>query len=1068
MGDRALVGADFARKSAVELIAFLAMTERRRLPKEQIMEALWPDLSPAAGTNQLNKAASYARNAIEDKRAVVVENGVMSLFPDATVRIDARDVLDVDTSDEQAVDTVLGHSTGRLLPDWPYAEWTIEPRRTLHLFVLGLLRQRSRWHEILRIDSLDEGAHLALMSAAMERGDRDDVLRRFEHLEQLLEVELGVGPSVGALALRDEALAADPTKPASPPISGLRSFMLVGFDGGSEGDAVRAVLGGTIFEDDNEHIWATFTTASEAIGAAIECQRRAGDATAIRIGLDLDEAERRGDQWHGPVLTRLGEMAKAAWGGQIVCTSVIAEMAAANQSHSVRSLDLGVYRLPGVTPVRLHRLVSDQIANRESPLRALRGGSRHELVVPEQLFGREDEWHQLLDHLTTHRHVTIVGPGGCGKTHLAKHLAAHLHSTLAGGAWICELGSISEGSAVAQVVLSTLGGHVHSDASVLESIARTIGDAEVVLVIDNCEHVVDEVNALCQELLAVAPSARLLATSRQPIGGTAEQVFTLGQLTRDAAVELFVAEAKRQGVTVAPGLAAVDRICHRLDDLPLAIRLAAARSSALEVDAIESLLEDRFTHLTAPDHAALAHHQTLRAATSWSFDALPPEAQQVLGAVSVFANRFTLEAATGVCAHHGQEDQFVGWLQELVRRSLVVRPGRDGSYRLLESVRVFARETQGFSPDTAARYVKFFATRAQTLAALIEADSRAAVSRFDDDWEDLRQALVTANESGLTAEVHRLLAGCTNLSILTQKAEVFDWCESFLVRPESNAISPVHAEALLAWSYWLAVRGDPIEARHLAELARHAMPGGAAPQWVLGFVDYSVGAEGHGREWFAAAGYGRDPDAVISQIGGLVQLAVLDSIAGADIADIVGRLEVLTLGGGAYQESSFLLAQAMHQAMADPTTALETFEACIALAESCDLLIISATARSARAFTLLLSRPLPEAYVGLQSALEWSASRGMWSWTIADFPTAAGALELGGQPRVATLLLSARSATRFDVGIGSELVGLQIEGLRTNHPDDFDQWWEQGQLLSPDNATRLALSSLASSAQPAL
>lgn len=1089
IGERAISGDDFQRRSAVELVALLALSEQYRLPKEQIVDALWPDLSLDAGANQLNKASTYARNAFGERAAIVLKNGVVSLFPTATLTVDYHRLLNVDLQDQQAIDEVLTEHPGQLLPDWPYTDWTAEPRRAAHRFRLDLLRQRSRWDEILLLEPLDEGAHMALMAAALERGNRDDVMRRFERLEQLLEEELGIGPSTAAKAIRDEAMQGSSGSADSVAVSGLRSFISVGLeettdsgerstktmpdvikahDGMIEGIVER--LGGTICAEDKHRFLAMFTSASNAISAAVECQRSTqgqawpdGDRPGIKIALDLGEAERRDGVWSGPVLTRLDQMTAAAWADQIICSTTIAEMAAFHGHDDVRSADVGIHRLPGVAPTRLHRLIAEGITDRQTPLRAARSGGRAQIVDQGQLFGRENEINELLDQLAAGRLVSIVGPGGCGKTHLAKHLAAQIHPTLTGGAWMCELSAVTDGAAIGQVILSSLGGHLHSDATIIESIARTVGESEVLLVIDNCEHLGDAVRVVCEELLSLTPTLRLLATSRQPVDLPEERVFALGQLTRSAAIELFVAQAKRTGAAIEPDSAVIDRICERLDDLPLALQLAAARTAALDLETIESLLEDRFAYLTTKHQSGPAHHQTLHAAISWSFDALTPETKDVLAALSVFAGRFKLQTATSVCAEHGEEHRFVERFEELVRRSLIVRPDRNGSYRLLASIKLFAEQTLPISQEPAVRHLEFFSARAQQSRDLMNTALQTAFARFDEDWDDLRQALGNAGELGRPAEAERIIAGCATFSILTQATELSEWCDAYL--NENDGLSDereprTRAEALLGWSYWLAARGKTVQAKTLGDAALKLVPGSAIAQWVLGFVDYSAGASDHGRSWFSAAGDGTHPDEAISQVGGVAQLVVLDAIAGNDVSPLLQRLELAAADGGVYQQACYLLARAMHLTMTDPAAALTAFDECTSLAERHDLLVISATARSARAFTLLLSRPLSEAYEGLRSTMEWSSNRGMWSWTIGDFPTAAGALELGGEPRVATLLLSARSASRFDVGIGSQLVDLQIEGLRAAHPADFETWWQQGKQLSPSGATRLAITSL--------
>ncbi len=199
----------FERAAAAELVQLLALSERRRLPRDQVIDALWPDAAPSTASNNLSKASSYARRALGDKSAIVVGGGVVALFPGVEVDVDVHRVLTVDPGDGEAVDRVLAADVGELLPDIPYAEWTIEARARLRLRLLDLLRARDRWLDVLRLDPADEEANVALMTAAIEDGDREGVLRRFEELERVLADELGVVPSQAAVEVRDRALAID-------------------------------------------------------------------------------------------------------------------------------------------------------------------------------------------------------------------------------------------------------------------------------------------------------------------------------------------------------------------------------------------------------------------------------------------------------------------------------------------------------------------------------------------------------------------------------------------------------------------------------------------------------------------------------------------------------------------------------------------------------------------------------------------------------------------------------------------------------------------------------------------
>src|SRR5215210_5399636 len=326
--------------------------------------------------------------------------------------------------------------------------------------------------------------------------------------------------------------------------------------------------------------------------------------------------------------------------------------------------------------------------------------------------GREKELAEVKRLLESTRLLTLTGSGGCGKTRLALAVARELAEGFEDGVWVVELAPLADPTLVPQAVASTLGVREQPGRSLTETLSDYLGSKKVLLVLDNCEHLVEACAELAEALLRSSPELRVLATSREALGITGEVAWLVPSLSlpdlrrlpdieslpQYEAARLFVERAaavKPSFTLTEQNAVAVAQVCYRLDGIPLAIELAAARAKVLSVEQIADRLEDSFGLLSAGGRTAMPRHRTLHATMDWSHELLPEEEQILFRRLSVFAGGFTLDAAEAVCAGEELErDEVLESLSHLVDKSLVImrEVGGEGRYRLLETVRQYARE----------------------------------------------------------------------------------------------------------------------------------------------------------------------------------------------------------------------------------------------------------------------------------------------------------------------------------------------------------------------------------------
>jgi predicted ATPase/class 3 adenylate cyclase len=663
-------------------------------------------------------------------------------------------------------------------------------------------------------------------------------------------------------------------------------------------DAIAA-HGGTLVKGTGDGLHAAFARATDAVHAALAAQRalqaEPWDAFAyadspqsktqnpkskielrVRMALHIGVSDERNGDYFGPAVNRAARLLAVGHGGQILLSHAMCDVVRDHLPPGAALHDLGAHRLKDLS--RKEQISQLTVADLPADFPPLASLSERRHNLPTQLtsfVGRENELAAITRLLDGTHLLTLTGPGGTGKTRLSLQVAAELILTpnpspmamgegsktpapprvpqrergsggegrFPDGAWLVELAPLADPALVPQAVASALDLREDAGRPLLNTLTDFLRGKDLLLIIDNCEHVVDACAQLAETVLRACPRVRILASSREALGIAGEVAWRVPSLatpdprrlppietlTQYEGVRLFVerAAAVLPGFTVTNANApAIAQVCARLDGIPLALELAAARVNVLRVEQIAARLDDRFRLLTGGSRGAVPRQQTLRALIDWSYDLLAESERLLLQRLAGFAGGWALEAAEAVCAGGSlNQDDVLGVLTQLVNKSLVVaerEQSQETRYRLLETIRQYALERLAASGEADAvrrRHADYYVALAEAAEPHLRSREQGAwLDRLEVEHDNLRAALGWALAGGdleTGARIAIALAGPDWLggfwNVPGYWNEGLRWLEAVLA--QRDALSPGHrARALLLVAFYQgALHGGPWE-----------------------------------------------------------------------------------------------------------------------------------------------------------------------------------------------------------------------------------------------------------------
>jgi predicted ATPase/DNA-binding SARP family transcriptional activator len=844
------------------LLALLLLSANRVVSAERLIEELWAGRPPAG-------AAKTLRSYVSRLRAAVGAQVVRSRAPGYLVEIDPEQLdacrferlLDEGRNARARGDAAeaaaclreglaLWHG-GALadLSDEPFAG--VEAGR---LEELRLVATEERVEADLACGRHDElvaelEALLAeqplrerlwgqLMTALYRSGRQADSLAAYQRARSLLADQLGIetGEELRALEqkiLRHELEAATPPTPGLP--SGTVTLLFTDIEGSTRllhelGEGYTDVLaehrrllrevfsrhGGVEVGTQGDGFFLAFVRASDAVAAAREAQEAlATGLVRVRMGIHTGEPALTEEGYVGVEVHRAARIMAAGHGGQVLLSQATRELLDA----TVDVRELGEHFLKDLPEsLRMYQLGDGDFP----PLRTL-----HRSNLPVQLtsfVGREQELEELVRLLPETPLLTLSGVGGCGKTRLALEVAGSVLSRFRDGVLLVELAGLKNPEFVPDAVGGAFSARERAERPVVEPLAERLRSQALVLVLDNCEHLLEACAELAGQLLSVCPQLRILTTSREPLAIPGERVYRVPPLSvaepgeeMDAAasdaVRLFVERASAAGwepdwspVT----LATVASICRELDGLPLALELAAARTHVLSVEEIADRLDDRFRFLRYWRRSPEPRHETLGATMAWSHDLLSDVERALLRRLSVFAGGFTLDAAAAICLDDDM-DAALELLTRLVEGSLVLTDAVDGKtrYRMLETVRHYAAERlaeAGETEETRGRHAAYFLELAERVGSweVIDVHPWGPWSTTLEEGDNLRSALSWYVDRGAADSSLRFVCWLRSYWGSTDRiAEGLRWCERALAltgeRDAKSLAQALYAAGTLSW-----------------------------------------------------------------------------------------------------------------------------------------------------------------------------------------------------------------------------------------------------------------------------
>ncbi len=536
----------------------------------------------------------------------------------------------------------------------------------------------------------------------------------------------------------------------------------------------------TVMEDNGGHVFSTagdafaiaFEEGGDAITAGIAVQLALlaatwpGPVIKVRIGIHTGEAQERNGDYFGPVLNRAARIMSAGHGGQILLSSTTAHAPGVDRAALG---DLGTHHLKDLAePEHVFEVRHPDLPIVSEPIRTVDPRRDNLPDYLTSFIGRQAELDELAELIANNRLVTLTGVGGTGKTRLAIEAARQAATVMPDGAWVVELAPLTNPQFVVTAIGEIWGLRPGEGATIEEVVTRYLWPRELLVVVDNCEHLLDGAAEATKLLLDSCPKLRIVATSRESLGIPGESIVRVPSLGLPAAAaqvgdseaaRLFLdrARAVRSGFEpTTEDLAVVDRICSRIDGIPLGLELAAARLRSLSPLELADRLDESFRILSGSAKAALPRQQTLHATIDWSYDLLKPEERTIFRRLAVFAGGLDVAAAEAVCVGDEVEAwQMVDLLDSLVDKSLVIasHDAEAGTrYQLLEPVREFALERLGESNETEqlrSRHAHHYVAVAAAASPSLRGPEQVTwMRRIDRDYDNVRVAFAALLEAG--------------------------------------------------------------------------------------------------------------------------------------------------------------------------------------------------------------------------------------------------------------------------------------------------------------------------------
>ena len=577
---------------------------------------------------------------------------------------------------------------------------------------------------------------------------------------------------------------------------------------------------GFVFQIVGDSFCASFHNARDALHAALDAQHFLQNEAwspapiRVRMGIHTGQADlQESGDYHGYVtLSHVQRLMSAAHGGQVLLSFASQELVRDEMPEGITLRDMGVRRLKDVPRAEhIYQLVIPDLPNEFPPIKTLEMFHHNLPAQMTSFIGREEERAAIKQALKEHRLVTLTGSGGAGKSRLSLQVAMECLDQFSDGVWLVELAPVTDPALVPGTLLSTFNLREDRHRSVLDVLIDYLRTKTLLLMLDNCEHLIETCAQISETLLQACPKLRILASSREALGITGEFAYRvpslntpnpenlppLDQLQKADSIRLFIERA----ATAKPGFALTDvnafslaQICYRLDGIPLAIELAASRVKVLSPDQIAARLDDRFRLLTGGSRTALPRQQTLRAMIDWSYSLLSEEEKKLFRRLAVFVGGWTLEGAEAVCGDEDDRADILDLLTRLVDKSLVFTEETNSEirYHRLETIRQYSREKFLETDEVEKirdRHLDFFVQFAELVDLKLKSrDQLLWQNRMSAEQDNLRAAL----EWGLNRNPDKALriTGAANLFWTAggYSAEGFRWTQQALEQAEKTPL----------------------------------------------------------------------------------------------------------------------------------------------------------------------------------------------------------------------------------------------------------------------------------------